>query len=59
VIGWDRYQQGGIAALEDELCSGRPPQISEADVVLATLADDGRPPGAAGDHPLVRPVPGR
>ena len=28
VIGWrDRYQQGGIAALEDEPRSGRPPEI--------------------------------
>src|SRR5512135_2340424 len=43
VIGWrDQYQQGGIAALEDEPRSGRPPGISEADVVIATLADDGR-----------------
>jgi transposase len=49
VIGWrDRYQQGGIAALEDEPRSGRPPAISEADVVVATLADDGRPPERLG-----------
>jgi transposase len=49
VIGWrDRYLQGGIAALEDEPRSGRPPQISEADVVVATLADGGRPPGRLG-----------
>jgi transposase len=49
VIGWrDRYQQGGIAALEDEPRSGRPPEISEADVVIATLADDGRPPERLG-----------
>ena len=49
VIGWrDRYQQGGIAALEDEPRSGRPPQISEADVVVATLADGGRPPERLG-----------
>jgi transposase len=40
----DRYQQGGIAALDDEPRSGRPAEISEADVVVATLADDGRPP---------------
>jgi transposase len=43
VIGWrDRYQQGGIRGLEDEPRSGRPPEISEADVVVATLANDGR-----------------
>jgi transposase len=49
VIAWrDRYEQGGIAALGDEPRSGRPPLISEADVVVATLADDGRPPGRLG-----------
>jgi transposase len=49
VIGWrGRYQQGGIAALEDEPRSGRPAEISEADVVVATLADDGRPPRRLG-----------
>jgi transposase len=49
VIGWrDRYQQGGIKALEDEPRSGRPTQIDEADVVVATLADDGRPPARLG-----------
>jgi len=49
VIGWrDRYQQGGIKGLEDEPRSGRPAEISEADVVVATLADDGRPPERLG-----------
>ena len=49
VIGWrDRYGSGGIKALEDEPRSGRPPRISEADVVVATLADDGRPPRRLG-----------
>jgi transposase len=49
VIGWrDRYQQGGIAALDDEPRSGQPAEISEADVVVATLADDGRPPERLG-----------
>src|SRR5580693_10460428 len=49
VIGWrDRYQAGGIAALEDQPRSGRPAGISEADVVVATLADDGRPPARLG-----------
>jgi hypothetical protein len=42
VIGWrDRYRAGGIAALDDEPRSGRPAEISEADVVIATLANDG------------------
>src|SRR5579859_6672723 len=49
VIGWrDRYQQGGITALGDEPQSGRPAEISEADVVVATLAEDGRPPERLG-----------
>jgi transposase len=49
VIGWrDRYAQGGIKALEDEPRSGRPPQIDEADVVVASLASDGRPPPRLG-----------
>ena len=49
VIGWrDRYQQGGIAALDDEPRSGRPAQIDEAEVVVATLAGDGRPPQRLG-----------
>ena len=49
VIGWrDRYQQGGIAALDDEPRSGRPPVIDEVDVVAATLVNDGRPPERLG-----------
>jgi transposase len=49
VIGWrDRYAHGGIKALEDEPRSGRPPRIDEADVVVATLASDGRPPQQLG-----------
>jgi len=49
VIGWrDRYRQGGIKGLEDEPGSGRPPEISEADVIVATPADDGRPPARLG-----------
>jgi len=49
VIGWrDRYQRGGIKGLEDERRSGRPAEISEADVVVATLADGGRPPERLG-----------
>jgi transposase len=49
VISWrDRYQRGGIRALEDEPRSGRPPRIDEADVVVATLAGGGRPPAHLG-----------
>jgi transposase len=45
VIAWrERYEAGGIPALGDSPRSGRPAEISEADVVVATLADDGRPP---------------
>src|SRR5512140_1773304 len=43
VLGWrDRYLRGGIKGLEDEARSGRPAEISEADVVVPTLANDGR-----------------
>jgi transposase len=49
VIGWrDRYARGGIRALEDEPRSGRPPEIDEADVVVATLAGGGKPPARLG-----------
>jgi transposase len=49
VIGWrDRYQVGGIGALEDQPRSGRPAEIDEIKVVVATLADDGRPPPRLG-----------
>jgi transposase len=49
VISWrDRYQAGGIAALEDQPRSGRPAEIDEIKVVVATLADDGRPPARLG-----------
>ena len=49
VIGWrDRYEQGGIKALEDEPRSGRPAEVDELAVVAATLADGGRPPGRLG-----------
>jgi transposase len=49
VIGWrDRYRAGGIAALEDQPRSGRPAEIDEIKVVVATLANDGRPPRRLG-----------
>jgi transposase len=49
VIGWrDRYSQGGIKALEDEPRSGRPARIDEVDVLVATLANGGRPPQRLG-----------
>jgi transposase len=45
VVGWRaRYDEGGIAALDDLPRSGRPPEIDEIEVVVATLADEGRPP---------------
>jgi len=43
-----RYDAGGIRALGDQPRSGRPPEIDEIDVVVATLADDGRPPAHLG-----------
>jgi transposase len=51
VISWrDRYQQDGIAGLEYERRSGRPAEIDEADVVVATLINDGRPPERLGSR---------
>src|SRR5919204_30759 len=45
VVGWrDRYETGGIRALQDLPRSGRPAEIDEIEVVVATLADEGRPP---------------
>src|ERR1700712_4292021 len=45
VVDWRaRYDAGGIRALEDQPRRGRPPEIDEIDVVVAPLADDGRPP---------------
>ena len=49
VVDWRaRYGAGGIGALQDMARSGRPPQIDEIDVVVATLAEDGRPPAHLG-----------
>ncbi|MDT7641703.1 MAG: hypothetical protein QOC83_5991 [Pseudonocardiales bacterium] len=49
VVDWRaRYGAGGIGALDDQPRSGRPPEIDEIDVVVATLADDGRPPAHLG-----------
>jgi transposase len=49
VIGWrERYAAGGIRALEDEARSGRPAVIDDIDVVVATLANEGRPPKRLG-----------
>jgi Winged helix-turn helix len=46
VISWrDRYEQGGIAALDDAPRSGRPHEI---EVIASTLASDGRPPERLG-----------
>jgi transposase len=49
VVDWRaRYEAGGIGGLQDQPRSGRPPQIDEVDVVVATLAEDGRPPAHLG-----------
>ncbi len=49
VVGWRaRYDEGGIRALQDRPRSGRPTEIDEVDVVVATLADEGRPPERLG-----------
>jgi len=49
VVDWRaRYDAGGIAALADQPRSGRPPEIDEIDVVVATVADEGRPPARLG-----------
>jgi transposase len=49
VVDWRaRYVAGGIKALHDQSRSGRPPEIDEIDVVVATLAEDGRPPAQLG-----------
>jgi transposase len=49
VISWrDRYERGGIAALDDAPRSGRPAEIDEVEVIAATLASDGRPPPRLG-----------
>ncbi len=45
---WDRDQQGGITALEDQPRSGRPAEINEIKVVVATLVNDPQPPGRLG-----------
>ena len=49
VVDWRaRYDAGGINSLHDQPRSGRPAEIDEIDVVVATLADDGRPPARLG-----------
>ena len=49
MISWrDRYETGGIAALDDAPRRGRPHEIDEIEVVAATLVNDGRPPQRLG-----------
>jgi transposase len=49
VISWrDRYEAGGIAALDDAPRPGRPHEIDEIEVVAATLVNDRRPPQRLG-----------
>jgi hypothetical protein len=51
VIGWrGRYEAGGIAALDDEPSSGLPAEISETDVVIATLTNGSGRRGGWGSH---------
>ncbi|MCO1661191.1 IS630 family transposase [Pseudonocardia humida] len=45
VVDWRaRYDAGGITFLHDQKRSGRPPEIDDVAVVVATLTEDGRPP---------------
>jgi transposase len=49
VIAWrDRYEAGGIPALEDAPRSGRPAEVDEIEIVAATLVNSGRPPQRLG-----------
>jgi transposase len=49
VLDWRaRYESGGITGLGDLPRSGRPVEIDEVDVVVATLAEQGRPPAHLG-----------
>jgi hypothetical protein len=64
--GRGRYDAGGIRALQDLPRSGRPTEIDEIEVVVATLADEGRPPEHLGvthwsarllaDHAPILPI---
>ena len=45
VVDWrPATSRAGSWRLHDQPRSGRPPEIDEIDVVVATLAEDGRPP---------------
>ena len=49
LISWrDRYESGGIPALEDAPRSGRPAEVDEIEIVAATLVNNGRPPQRLG-----------
>jgi transposase len=49
VLDWrNRYAAVGLAGLDDLPRSGRPAEIDEIEVVVATLADGGRPPARLG-----------
>jgi Winged helix-turn helix/DDE superfamily endonuclease len=59
VVDWRaRYDAGGVTALQDQPRSGRPPEIDEIDVVVATLADQGRPPARLKLDAKIRDVVG-
>ena len=58
VITWrERYESGGIPALEDARRSGRPAEIDEVEVVARSWRTTVSS-AAAGDHALVGSVPG-
>jgi transposase len=49
VLSWrERYEQAGMAGLEDQKRSGRPAEVDEIDVVVATLSNAGKPPAELG-----------
>ncbi|MFJ5221031.1 helix-turn-helix domain-containing protein [Streptomyces sp. NPDC088354] len=49
MLKWrDRYGASGIAALGDLPRSGRPGTVDEVAVLVATLAENGRPPARLG-----------
>lgn len=49
VISWrTRYERAGLVGLGDQPRSGRPREVDEIDVVVATLSNGGRPPAELG-----------
>src|SRR4051812_7353836 len=49
VVSWrERYERAGMAGFGDQKGSGRPAEVDEIDVVVATLSNGGRPPAGLG-----------